>query len=101
MMANKKRLIDANAVLETQFTAGLSDASGNYYGHADVVFASDIENAQTVDAVMLSDLEAWLYEIAMRNVGEKFDGDFSDAVEEIINRLDGLRVFAEERRTDG
>jgi hypothetical protein len=50
-MANEKRLIDANVVLAKQFTAGLSDASGNYYGHADVVFVDDIENAPTVDAV--------------------------------------------------
>lgn len=50
-MEGNKRLIDANVVLEKQFTAGLSDVSGNYYGHADVVFADDIENAPTVDAV--------------------------------------------------
>lgn len=50
-MANEKRLIDANVVLAKQFTTGLSDASGNYYGHADVVFVDDIENAPTVDAV--------------------------------------------------
>ena len=45
------RLIDANVVLAKKLTAGLSDASGNYYGNADVVFADDIENAPTVDAV--------------------------------------------------
>ena len=45
------RLIDANVVLAKQFTTGLSDASGNYYGHADVIFVDDIENAPTVDAV--------------------------------------------------
>ena len=50
-METEKRLIDANVVLAKQFTAGLSDASGNYYGYADVVFADDIENAPTVDAV--------------------------------------------------
>ena len=50
-MATEKRLIDANVVLAKQFTAGLSDASGNYYGYADVVFADDIENAPTTDAV--------------------------------------------------
>lgn len=48
---SEKRLIDANVVLAKQFTTGLSDASGNYYGHADVVFVDDIENAPTVDAV--------------------------------------------------
>ena len=50
-MANEKRMIDANVVLAKQFTTGLSDASGNYYGYADVVFVDDIENAPTVDAV--------------------------------------------------
>ena len=50
-MATEKRLINANVVLAKKFTAGLSDASGNYYGYADVVFADDIENAPTVDAV--------------------------------------------------
>ena len=50
-MTNEKRLIDANVVLAKKFTTGLSDASGNYYGYADVVFADDIENAPTVDDV--------------------------------------------------
>ena len=50
-MAKEKRLIDANAVLAEQFTAGLSDASGNYHGYADIVFVDDIENAPIVDAV--------------------------------------------------
>ena len=50
-MANENRLIDANVVFAKKFTTGLSDASGNYYGYADVVFADDIENAPTVDAV--------------------------------------------------
>ena len=50
-MATENRLIDANVVLAKQFTTGLSDLSGNYYGYADVVFADDIENAPTVDAV--------------------------------------------------
>ena len=50
-MATEKRLIDANVVLAKQFATGLSDASGNYYGYADVVFADDIENAPTTDAV--------------------------------------------------
>lgn len=50
-MTTEKRLIDANVVLAKKFTTGLSDASGNYYGYADVVFADDIENAPTVDAV--------------------------------------------------
>ena len=50
-METENRLIDANVVLAKKFTTGLSDAIGNYYGNADVVFADDIENAPTVDAV--------------------------------------------------
>lgn len=50
-MIKEERLIDANVVLAKQFTSGLSDANGNYYGHADVIFADDIANAPTVDAV--------------------------------------------------
>ena len=50
-METENRMIDANVVLAKKFTTGLSDASGNYYGNADVVFADDIENAPTVDAV--------------------------------------------------
>ena len=99
MMENIKRLIDANALMEhlercIEEGKGLSRAIL-------VAVKCFVVQMPTVDAVMLSDLEAWLYEIAMNNVGEKFDGDFSDAVEEIISRLDGLRVFAEEGRTDG
>lgn len=45
------RLIDADMVLTKQIATGLSDADGNYYGNANVVFADDIENAPTVDAV--------------------------------------------------
>ena len=47
----EERLKTYNVVLAKQFTAGLSDANGNYYGYADVVFVNDIENAPTVDAV--------------------------------------------------
>ena len=47
-----------------------------------------------VDAVEVDALKAWLYEIAMNNV----DNYLCEACEEIISRLDGLRVFARERR---
>lgn len=91
------RLIDADALLIN--AVAISNSKGQVTWSA--VPTTDILTAPTAEAVMVSDLRAWLYEIAMNNSGEKFDGDFSDAVEEIINRLDGLRVFAEERRTDG
>lgn len=49
----------------------------------------------TADVVEVETVEAWLYEMAINNVG--CDGDFSNACEEIIARLDGLRNFAKER----
>lgn len=72
---NDKRLIDANVVLAKQFATGLSDASGNYCGNADVVFADDIENAPTVDAVPVvrcRDCKHW------KPSGSKAGNSFSD-----------------------
>lgn len=103
-MQKEKRLIDAGAFCKSSVFVCGGFAEDQYWnGYTDALDRVEeaLEYFPEVDAVMLSDLEAWLYEIAMNNVGEKFDGDFSDAVEEIISRLDGLRVFAEERRTDG
>lgn len=48
----------------------------------------------TADVVEVKTIKAWLYEMAINNVGYAFDGDFSVACEEIISRLDGLRNFA-------
>lgn len=53
-----------------------------------------VRKAPAVDAVEVEALEAWLYEIAMNNTGHPL----CDACEEIISRLDGLRLFAKERR---
>ena len=50
------------------------------------------------DFVEVETLKAWLYEMAINNVGYVIDGDFSDACQEIISRLDGLRKFAQERK---
>lgn len=55
-----------------------------------------VEYASAVDAVEVETLKAWLYEMAMNNT----DNYLGDACEEIISRLDGLKVFARERRTD-
>ena len=52
-------------------------------------------DAPTADVVEVETIKAWLYEMAINNVG--CDGDFSKACEEIIARLDGLRNFAKER----
>lgn len=61
------------------------------------VDADDVEKAPTADIVEVETIKAWLYEIAINNVGCIIDGDFSNACEEIIARLDGLRNFAKER----
>ena len=49
------------------------------------------------DVVEVETVKAWLYEMAINNVGCVIDGDFSNVCEEIIARLDGLRNFAKER----
>lgn len=49
------------------------------------------------DFVEVETVKVWLYELAINNVGCVIDGDFSNACEEIIARLDGLRNFAKER----
>ena len=49
------------------------------------------------DVVEVETIKAWLYEMAINNVGCVINGDFSNACEEIIARLDGLRNFAKER----
>ena len=52
------------------------------------------------DVVEVETIKAWLYELAINNVGCVINGDFSKACEEIISRIDGLRNFAKER-SDG
>lgn len=52
------------------------------------------------DVVEVETIKSWLYAIAINNVGINNNGDFSDACEEIISRLDGLRRFAKERSSN-
>ena len=61
------------------------------------VDADDVEKAPTADVVEVETIKAWLYEMVINNIGCGIDGDFSNACEEIIARLDGLRNFAKER----
>lgn len=49
------------------------------------------------DVVEVETIKAWLYGMAINNVGCVIDGDFSNACEEIISRIDGLSNFAKER----
>jgi hypothetical protein len=52
------------------------------------------------DFVEVKTIKSWLYEMALNNVGCHIEGDFSNACEEIISRLDGLRAYASERRCE-
>lgn len=63
-------------------------------------FKNMVENAPVEDVVDIETLKKWLYKIAFNNVGCKLEGDFSDACEEIISRLDGLKRFVKETRED-
>lgn len=54
-----------------------------------------IEKQPAADVVEVETLEAWLYKMAMNN-----DVYFADVCEEIISRLDGLRYFQRERRSE-
>ena len=56
----------------------------------------DIAKTPIADVVEVETIKAWLYEIAINNIGYVIDGDFFNACEEIISRLDGLRNFAKE-----
>lgn len=104
-MANEKRLIDANALIEKlqEHHDFFVDGVGGfrYLTPKDKARVDEITNcifevgnAHTVDAVEVDVLKAWLYEIAMNNA----DNSLCEDCEEIISRLDGLRVFARERR---
>ena len=55
-----------------------------------------VQEFPAADVVEVDALKAWLYEMAMNNT----DNCLCTACEEIISRLDGLRVFAKERRTE-
>lgn len=57
-----------------------------------------IQKLPTADVVEVETIKSWLYSIAINNVNN--NGDFSDACEEIISRLDGLRRFTNERSSN-
>lgn len=59
-----------------------------------------IEGGVAVDAIEIETIKSWLYKIAINNVGCTIEGDFSNACEEIISRLDGLRNFAKDAQRE-
>lgn len=71
------------------------DVRGDYEDNC--MFEDCLNFKNKVDFVEVETIKDWLYEMAINNVGCVLDGDFSNACEEIISRLDGLRSFARER----
>ena len=90
------RHIDADKLMET-IEKDIEPYKSWDCTKADVIMDA-ILDAPAADVVEVETLKAWLYEIAINNVGCVLDGDFSDACQEIISRLDGLRKFAKERK---
>jgi hypothetical protein len=92
-MATEKRitrLIRADVTVDA-FTKWLTST---YDGRMPADIVNEIP---TVDAVEIDVLEDWLYEIANNNFGNALCRSCC----EIVNRLDGLRVFARERKDNG
>lgn len=90
--------IDKTELLERLKNAMQSEYPANKlmvnYAHGVVL------HAPAADVVEVETLKAWLYQIAMNNVGRPIE-DMASACEEIANRLDGLRAFARERKENG
>lgn len=98
-MENEKRLIDANALKEqiiNEIHHYWLNGDGGYYLAEDVI--PDIDNAPTVDAVEIKVLESWLCQIAINSMSNPMDNNLGLVCEMLIERLDGLRKFARERR---
>ena len=55
---------------------------------------------QSEDMVSIKMVKKWLYSIAINNVGCVLDGDFSNACEDIISRLDGLKRYAKDMESE-
>lgn len=89
------RYIDADKLTdkleELQFNSPVMTPVMKIYNVIEIV-----EDQPTADVVEVETIKAWLYKIAINNVGYVIDGDFSDACEEIISRLYGLRNFVKE-----
>ncbi len=79
------RYIDADEFLKHFSQGSCSD---------DIIEA--LQEASAADVVEVGVFQDWLNEIAFNNVG--VDAALVNACIEIISRLDGLRIFARERR---
>lgn len=68
--------------------------------NAERYFLNLIDKTITADVVEVEALRSWLYSIATNNMGCDIQMNLSEACEDIISRLDGLRNFARERKAD-
>ena len=94
-MATEKRLIDGDKLRGLKYEkVKFSDYREGWNDAIDTILTEVF--SPSADAVEVETIKAWLYEIAMNNTSNYL----CDACEDIIGRLDGLRAFARERRTD-
>lgn len=98
-MANKKRIVNAEAVarkLKKLYCAECNVVRKVQCSACWVEEVLELLEGDTVDAVEIDTIRAWLYEMAMNNT----DNYLCNACEEIISRLDGLREFAKDGRRE-
>ena len=88
--------IDKEKLMELSQDITTFDYETKSFGCFSGVSDEDIAKTPIADVVEVETIKAWLYEIAINNVGYVIDGDFSNACYEIISRIDGLRSFAKE-----
>ena len=103
-MANEKWLIDAaelyrklEALAKRYYEQGRMEAAKDYSFIQTVLLS-----APTVDAVEISTVDLWLREIAMNSMkmANPMDNPIPLVCAMLIERLDGLREFARERKDD-
>lgn len=97
-----KRYVEANALIQDIEQSKANNNHNNsiaYQTHSaeHKKFIKMVLDQPTADVVEVETIKAWLYGMAINNVCCFIDRDFSNACEEIIARLDGLRNFAKER----
>lgn len=87
------RTIDADAL-----SIQVMDAS--YYDNQDEdVVWNLVQDAPTIDAVPIADVEAWLLEIAFNNTDSEYGNEaMASSAEDLAKRMEGLRKFSEDRR---
>lgn len=67
------------------------------HGEAERILNPCAKFKNKADFVEVETIKSWLYEMALNNVGCHIEGDFSNACEEIISRLEGLKRYSMEK----